>query len=104
MDVRYEGGTNAFGAPEPDLVITNNPALIQTTGTNTTGTAYLGLLCVLVEWHRADPPDEQERMRNALVQTFQNNRNPFVDHPEWADTLFNAECPRPDALFQDGFD
>jgi endonuclease I len=104
MDVRYEGGTNTFGAPEPDLVMTNNPALIQTTGTNTTGTAYLGLLCVLVEWHRADPPDEQERLRNALVQTFQNNRNPFVDHPEWADTLFNAECPRPDALFQDGFD
>lgn len=104
MDVRYEGGTNTFGSPEPDLVLTNNPALIQTTGTNTTGTAYLGLLCVLVEWHRADPPDEQERLRNALVQTFQDNRNPFVDHPEWADVLFNAECPRPDALFQDGFD
>lgn len=104
MDVRYEGGTNAFGAPEPDLVLTNNPALIQTSGANTTGTAYLGLLCVLVEWHRADPPDEQERLRNALVKTFQNNRNPFVDHPEWADVLFGAECPRPDDIFKNGFD
>lgn len=104
MDVRYEGGTNTFGAPEPDLVLTNNPAQFQTTDTNTTETAYLGLLCVLVEWHRVDPPDAHERLRNALIQTFQNNRNPFVDHPEWAEVLFDAQCLRPDAIFQNGFD
>lgn len=101
MDIRYEGGTNGAGAPEPDLVLTNNPALIQTTGVNTAGTAYLGLLCVLLEWHEQDPPDERERIRNALVQTYQHNRNPFVDHPEWADALFAAEC---DGVFSDGFE
>lgn len=101
MDVRYEGGTNGSGAPEPDLVLTNNPALIQTTGVNTAGTAYLGLLCVLLDWHEQDPPDELERIRNALIQTYQENRNPFVDHPEWADTLFAAEC---DDVFSDGFE
>ncbi len=101
MDIRYEGGLNGSGAPEPDLVLTNNPALIQTTGINTTGTAYLGLLCVLLEWHAQDPPDELERIRNALIQTYQQNRNPFVDHPEWADTLFASEC---ESVFSDGFE
>lgn len=104
MDVRYEGGTNGFGAPEPDLVLTNNPALIQTTGSNTTGQAFLGLLCVLVDWHRLDPPDEGERLRNTLVQSFQQNRNPFVDRPEWADVLFSSSCPLPDVGFRDGFE
>ncbi len=106
MDVRYEGGTNGFGAAEPDLVVTDNPALIQITGTNTTGIAYMGLRSVLLAWHQADPPDEYEIMRNTLVQTYQGNRNPFVDHPEWVACVFQNVCQTPptEDVFASGFE
>ena len=105
MDIRYEGGTNTFGAAEPDLAITDDPLLIQTTGTNTTGTAYLGLLTVLLEWHAFDPPDDRERLRNAVVYSYQGNRNPFVDHPEWAACIYEVACVAlGETIFADGFE
>jgi endonuclease I len=104
MDVRYEGGTNEAGAAEPDLILTDDPQLIQVTGVNTTGAAYLGLRAVLLQWHQQDPVDEHERLRNALVQTYQHNRNPFVDHPEWAACVFQSLCGPGDPVFKDGFE
>lgn len=38
---------------------------------------------VLQEWNRQDPPDKWEVDRNNYVQSIQQNRNPFVDHPEY---------------------
>ena len=38
---------------------------------------------VLQEWNRQDPPDKWEIDRNNYVQSIQQNRNPFVDHPEY---------------------
>ena len=32
-----------------------------------------------------------ERYRNDVVFSFQDNRNPFIDHPEWV-CLFMDEC------------
>lgn len=34
---------------------------------------------MFMQWNRQDPPDAAERRRNALIETFQGNRNPFVD-------------------------
>lgn len=105
LDVRYEGGTHGIaGAAEPDLVLTDQLALIQTTGSNTTGIAYMGLLATLLAWHADDPPDEHEVLRNDVVQSFQGNRNPFVDHPEWVACLWLGTCAPPDAVFADGFE
>jgi len=42
---------------------------------------------MFLEWNRADPPDEAERRRNGLVESFQGNRNPFVDDPSLADRI-----------------
>ncbi len=52
-----------------------------------------------------DPPDDYERNRNAMVQTFQGNRNPFIDHPEWARCVIdNMNCPVVvDVIFANGF-
>ncbi len=94
LDVRYEGGTHGItGANEPDLILTDNDALIAAsmTGSNES-VAYMGERSVLLQWHLEDPVDDFERERNDVVFAFQGNRNPFVDHPEWVDCLFNGAC------------
>ena len=43
----------------------------------------------MLAWHRADPVDSREELRNDEVYgLYQTNRNPFVDHPEWVDLTF----------------
>jgi len=43
----------------------------------------------LLEWHMADVPDVLEGNRNDYCETSkQKNRNPFVDHPEFAWKIF----------------
>lgn len=107
MVVRYQGGTNVSGAPEPRLEVTDNRSLIvgkdATTCSGCIG--YMGLKSVLLDWNDQDPPDDYERNRNAMVQTFQGNRNPFIDHPEWARCVIdNTNCPTiVDAIFANGF-
>lgn len=94
MDIRYEGGTHGItGAAEPDLRVTDNVALIQTTGGNAS-IAYMGLLSTLLQWHQQDPPDAKEMNHNNVVYSFQGNRNPFVDHPEWVACLYSNQCVR----------
>ncbi len=51
-------------------------------------TPYFGKLSTLLAWNRFDPPDDWERRRNNVVESFQHNRNPFVDHPEFADRIY----------------
>lgn len=94
MDLRYEGDMHQVRQTlEPNLILTDNTSLIQTSGgTNTTGNAYMGRLSVLLQWHRDDPVDDIERRRNDIIYASQGNRNPFVDHPEWADCLFDNNC------------
>jgi len=41
-------------------------------------------LPVLLSWHEQDPVSVWERHRNAAIYARQGNRNPFIDHPEWA--------------------
>lgn len=41
-------------------------------------------VAMLKQWSAEDPPDLRERRRNAEVHKLQGNRNPFIDHPEWA--------------------
>jgi hypothetical protein len=40
-------------------------------------------------WSIQDPVSWKERLRNGAVYTIQGNRNPFVDHPEWAAQIFD---------------
>jgi endonuclease I len=92
MAIRYEGGTHpTTGQSEPDLELTDNRSLIQITSSSP---AYMGLLSTLIAWHQADPPDAAERARNEVIYSFQGNRNPFIDHPEWGtSSLFTSSKP-----------
>ncbi|MGB0330518.1 MAG: endonuclease I family protein [Planctomycetota bacterium] len=93
-DVRYEGGTHGVtGVSEPDLILTDNTGQIAASNTGQNeSVAYMGRLAVLLDWHHADPVDAFERTRNDVVASYQGNRNPFVDHPEWVDCLFVGAC------------
>lgn len=86
MAIRYEGGSN-----EADLELTNDRSLVIARDVwETGGKAYMGILEVLLKWHREDPVDDLERRRNSVVYLFQGNRNPFIDHPELVETVFGA--------------
>jgi endonuclease I len=44
---------------------------------------------VLLQWSHLDPVSLKEKSRNdSIYYKFQNNRNPFIDHPEWADSIW----------------
>lgn len=52
----------------------------------------MGQLDDLLTWHRVDPPDSRERVRNEQVQSqYQGNRNPFIDHPQLVQLLFGEQ-------------
>lgn len=76
MAVRYDGADS--GTTDLELV-NGNPGIGGTT---------MGDLARLIEWHFAAPPDDFERGRNHKVYGLQNNRNPFVDHPEYVWSIF----------------
>lgn len=44
-------------------------------------------LDLLLSWHAADAVSEYERHRNAAIAEIQGNRNPLIDHPEWAEEI-----------------
>ncbi|MCK9536380.1 MAG: endonuclease [Bacilli bacterium] len=50
--------------------------------------AKMAVLSCLLMWHQEDPPDDFERKRNEVIYKWQNNRNPFIDHPEFVAMIF----------------
>ncbi|MDH5377088.1 MAG: endonuclease [Gammaproteobacteria bacterium] len=81
MDVRYEGEDES---KTPDLVLSDR--LTQA------GDVSIGKLCVLLRWHRNDPPDSVEKRRNQRIKELQGNRNPFIDDPNLASQLWGRQC------------
>ena len=48
------------------------------------------MLETLLTWHNADPVDAAEQARNTGVYNHQNNRNPFIDHPEYVASIWGG--------------
>lgn len=82
MDVRYEGGDETG---TPNLVLRN----FAPTGSSA---PEMGKLCVLLQWHIQDPVDSFESRRNNRIYEWQQNRNPFIDNPQWAQSIYGASC------------
>ncbi|OFX58766.1 MAG: hypothetical protein A2046_02545 [Bacteroidetes bacterium GWA2_30_7] len=47
-------------------------------------------LKALYEWHLADTVSQKEINRNNAVYNIQSNRNPFIDHPEYVELVWNT--------------
>lgn len=76
MAVRYEGDD---GFNDLEMSTTVGSAVPR-----------LGDLDILLQWNAADPVDACEMRRNDRIHAqWQGNRNPFIDHPEWADAIWN---------------
>ncbi|GAB2806128.1 endonuclease [Lentzea nigeriaca] len=76
MAVRYEG-TDGFANLELNNSVSNGTA------------PYMGKLSVLKQWNDDDPPDAFEQRRNQVIyDSYQQNRNPFIDHPEWVAAIW----------------
>lgn len=41
----------------------------------------------LRQWHREDPPDKAEKMRNDRISSLQKSRNPFIDYPNLVERI-----------------
>ena len=80
MVVRYDPGfdheNNIFDLELVDYTTPNNNDPI------------FGKLSSLIQWHFDDPVDDFEINRNEVVFGFQQNRNPFVDHPNLVNFLW----------------
>lgn len=47
-------------------------------------------LAMMKEWHLSDPVSNKEIDRNNAVYQIQNNRNPFIDHPEYVAQIWGG--------------
>ena len=75
MATRYEGGS------EPDLEVVD--------AVNTYPNPEHGKLSQLILWNSQDPPDDFEINRNDVIYyQYQENRNPFIDHPEYVEVIW----------------
>jgi len=81
MAVRYEGDNNE-----------RNLELVNYVNTATQYQPLYGNLDTLILWHNQDPVDDWERERNDIIYyNYQGNRNPFIDHPEYAELIWGDE-------------
>ena len=53
-------------------------------------------LNMILDWHNQDPVSQKEIDRNNAIYKVQNNRNPFIDHPEYVAMIWGGEpIPNP---------
>ena len=91
----YLSGSDSDGinSNNPNLELTNALSDWESKGyvSSTTKSGKLGILTDLLAWHHADPVDEYEVHRNNLLyRNFTNNRNPFIDFPDWVDYVWGT--------------
>jgi endonuclease I len=56
-------------------------------------TAFLNLL---LAWNAQDPVSAREIARNNAIYARQNNRNPYIDHPEYVSQIWGGTAPSGD--------
>ena len=77
-----------FAARYEDNITTfNSYAMFDGTGDKVFNQTFLN---ILFQWHLNDPVSTREIDRNNAIYSKQNNRNPFIDHPEYVQQIWSA--------------
>lgn len=84
MVTRYENNVTTWAG-----LSTEGATTLQA---NTYPSVNVSYLQMMLNWHYADPVSQKEIDRNNAAYTFQGNRNPFVDHPEYVGQIWNNTC------------
>ncbi len=83
--VRYEGKLNSF-----NFYNGTSPANDTSPLDGTEEKAYEDwFLAMLLQWHYNDPVSQKEIDRNNAVFSIQKNRNPFIDYPDWVNSIWS---------------
>ena len=69
-----------------------NPDAAQAFDTNTYPSIKVPFIKLMIKWHKLDPVSQKEIDRNNAAFTYQGNRNPYIDHPEYVDLVWNSTC------------
>ena len=88
MVVRYDGDTCNNCTLDLELVVGSSGSSSNTYDVS----GKFGDLKTLIKWHYEDPVSEQELARNEVVYSYQGNRNPFIDHPEFIYSLYTQSA------------
>lgn len=91
MATRYQDETTT-DCTSPFLTLVSDINSIEDDSDGDGGIGYYGELSTLLEWNELDPVDSFEIHRNNLIfNNVQNNRNPYIDHPEWAEIVYDVD-------------
>ncbi|WP_339889881.1 endonuclease [uncultured Flavobacterium sp.] len=83
-----------YFAARYENTVANYPyAMFNGTSNQVFTTSFLNML---ISWHNQDPVSAREIARNNAIYTRQNNRNPFIDHPEYVGMIWGGTAPTPD--------
>ncbi len=85
---RYEDNIASFGSY--DMFNGTSNQVFNTTFFN-----------ILYQWHIQDPVSIREQDRNNAIFAAQNNRNPFIDHPEYVQAIWNNLLSTKDIALSD---
>lgn len=79
MATRYEGENGELDLEIVDYIPLDNNSTLP----------LHAKLSDLYQWHLEDPVSDWERNRNDIIYyNYQQNRNPFIDHPEYATEIW----------------
>ncbi len=53
---------------------------------------------LLLTWNELDPVSAKEIARNNAIYTIQNNRNPYIDNPQWVDSVWTSTLETSDLV------
>jgi len=100
MATRY---INYASTGEPMLRVIEDLSLSNTVTSSSTVYGEMGILSTLLAWNDVDPVSNFEIHRNNLIyNNFQGNRNPYIDHPEWIDMVYDTSYSGSGASIADG--
>lgn len=85
MAVRYNGDDNSN-----EVTLNVVDGVGTEFGASTTDFGEIGDLATLILWHNLDPVSDEERHRNNIIYDIQGNRNPFIDKPQFVETVLQV--------------